>query len=395
MPTVTREFLHDLYWKQWLSTRQIAKIVGKCQATVRKMMLKSDIPLRSNRDWLRVKIEPHVLRTLYWDKKMTIPQIAEKFGVSTWTIHQRMIKFNIPRRKIGETNLKQQKLPFSGELTEMNYLRGLRAGDFSVRWKGKRVRVEVCTSHPAMIELFKNLFQKYANVGLCPESKHTGVFLWRVFADLDASFSFLVEKPKFLDSETLFSEDMFLAFLAGYTDAEGSIIVSPNRDQIVFCFRICSEDFSLLKGIYKKLCETGYHPRLVLDKEKGTNGGFSKLNADYWRLELCKKDEVVRLVQQLPMKHSERKRKRDLMLGIKSQTCWREVRDKVLDLKSEIEREVKACVQEAALAYHKKHIPSTLTNNGNHEKTSEVLEKTSRREGSVHFMSQTLCYRSQ
>ncbi|MDI6884138.1 MAG: hypothetical protein QMD00_03240 [Hadesarchaea archaeon] len=286
---------------------------------------------------------------------MIISQIAEKFGVSEWTVHQRMVKFNIPRREKGEANLKQQKLPFSGDSIEKSYLLGLRAGDLSARWKGRRVRVEICTSHPAMIELFKDLFQKYAHVGSCPESKHTGIFLWRGFVDLDASFSFLVEKPKFLNGEILFSNDLFLAFLAGYADAEGSIIVSPNRDRIIFCFRICSEDFGLLRGTCKKLQEMGYHPRLALDKEKGTSGGFSELNADYWRLELCRKNEVIQLVQQLLIKHSEKCRKRDLLLEIRDQTRWLEVRDKVLNLKSKIEGEVRACVREAALAYRKKH----------------------------------------
>jgi hypothetical protein len=355
MSNITKSLLKNLYWKQWFSTREIAKVVGASQSTVRKMMFRLGVPLRSNRDWLRAKIEPQALGTLYWNKKMTISQIAEKFGVSAWTIHQRMVKFNILRRKIGESNLKQQKLPFSGGPVEMGYLLGLRAGDLSVRWKGKRIRVEVCTSHPAMIELFKDLFQKYARVGQCPENKNARIFLWRVFTDLDTSFSFLVKKPKFLDSKILSRKDMFLAFLAGYADAEGSIIISPNNGQTVFCFRICSEDFGLLKGIYKKLCEIGYHPRLTLDKKKGTDSGFSKLNADYWRLELCKKEEVIQLVQQLPMRHSEKIKKRSLLLEIRDQTRWIKVKKKVLRVKSKIKRDVRDSIQNAATVYRKKH----------------------------------------
>lgn len=356
MSSITKELLNDLYWKRWSSTREIAKIIGKSQATVRKMMLRASIPLRSSRNWLQTKFDPQMLKTLYWKRKMTISQIAEKFGVSSWTIHQRMIKFNIPRRKIGEANLKQQKSPFSGDLAEIAYLLGLRAGDLSARWKGKRVRVEVCTSHPAMLELFKNIFNKHSHIGMCPEyKKQLRVFMWRAFADLDASFSFLIEKSETIKEDILSNEDLFLAFLAGYADAEGSIIVGPNRDRIVFYFRICSEDFGLLKNIYKKLCEMSYHPRLILDKEKGTNDGFSRLNKDYWRLELGRKNEVIRLVQQLPTKHSEKKRKRALMLEIKNQTHWLKARDKVLSIKAEIKREVKECMQRAAHTYHKKH----------------------------------------
>jgi len=356
MSMITKEFLSYLYWEQWLSTRQIAEIVGKSQTTVRKMILRMGIQLRSNRDRLHVKITPEVLGTLYWGKKMTISQIANALGVSAWTVHQRMIKFNIPRQKVGEACLKQQKLPFSGAPTEMSYLLGLRAGDLAAKWKGKRVRVEVCTSHRAMIELFKNLFGRYANVGMCPEyKKYAQTFAWRVFVDLDASFSFLIKKPEFIDSRILSSKDLFLAFLAGYTDAEGSIIVSPNCGRIVFYFRICSEDFGLLRDIHKKLCEMGYRPRLAIDKKKGTDSGFSKLKTDYWRLELCRKEEVIWLMQRLPVKHSEKIRKKDLVLEIRNQTCWLKARAKVLSIKAEIKREVKKCVQRAALTYHKKH----------------------------------------
>ncbi len=357
MLMVSKGSLEDLYWNKWLSTREIAKIVGKSQATVRKMMLNVGVQLRSNRDWLRAKINHETLKDLYWNKKMTISQIARKLGVSGWTVHQRMIKFGIPRRRVGEANLKQQKSFFSNDPTEMVYLLGLRAGDFSARRKGKRVRVEVCTSHPAMVKLFRGLFSRYTHVGMCPEyNKRSQIFLWRAFADLDVSFSFLIEKSKSIKNDILLEEDLFLAFLAGYTDAEGSIIISPTRDQIQLIFRICSEDFGLLNCIHEKLLGMGYHPRLVLETPKGVKKGFSKLRADYWRLELSRKDEVMWLVQRLPIKHSEKKRKRNLMLEIRNQTRWVEVKDKVSSLRTEIEREVRECTREAASVYSKKHI---------------------------------------
>lgn len=393
MPIVTREYLNNLYWERGLTTHEIARIIGKCQATVRKMMLKTRVPLREprNRPW--IKIAPETLKDLYWGKKMTIEQVAKVLGASGSTVHQRMIKFGIPRQRVGEANLKQVKLPFSGDPSEAAYLQSLRSGDLSSRWKGKRVRVEVCTSHPAMVELFRSTFSKYAHVGMCPEcNNRLQIFMWRVFVGLDASFSFLIEKSKSIKRDILSSDDLFLTFLAGYTDAEGSIIVSPNRDRIVFCFRICSEDFGLLKGISKKLREMGYHPRLVLDKKKGTNSGFSKLNADYWRLELCRKDEVIQFVQQLPIKHSERRRKRDLLLEIRNETRWVKIKGKVLSLREEIKKEVNECIDQAAFAYHKTHTPRIPKNIEGHEKICDVLEKAPRRESSVHSMPSILCY---
>lgn len=355
MFTLTKELLDNLYWKQWISTHKIAKIVGKSQTTVRKMMLKAGIPLRSNKDRLRVKITPKMLITSYWKRGRTIQEIARELGVSGWTVHQRMIKFGIPRREIGETNLKRPKLPFSGEPLEKVYLLGLRGGDLSARWKGKRIRVEVCTSHPAMLELFRGLFTRYSHVGMCPEqNKWSGIFEWRAFTDLDASFSFLVQKPRSIQTGIL-GDDLFLGFLAGYTDAEGSLIVSHAYSTTTFIFRICSQDHGLLRDIYGKLLQMGYNPRLTLETEKGIKKGFSELKADYWRLELSRKDEVLQLVQLLPIKHPERKMRRQLMLEIANETSWSKVKDKIRALQARIKGEVKKSIREAASVYNKKY----------------------------------------
>jgi hypothetical protein len=84
-----------------------------------------------------------------------------------------------------------------------------------------------------------------------------------------------------------------------------------------------------------KLIQMGYHPRLH-PGNKGTTV-----------LVLSRKNEIVKLLQLLPLRHREKIRKRQLLLTTRSATYWDEIKDKVSALKGEIEREIKSYVREA------------------------------------------------
>lgn len=365
MLSITKELLEKMYWDQWLSTSQVAKKIGKSQLTVLKMMHRANIQLRSNKGWPRIKIEPQILRELYCERRMPISKIAEKLKISVPTVRQRMIKFRILRRRGGEANLKYFKSPFSGSPIDMAYLLGLRAGDLSAEWKGKRVRVALGTTHHAMIDLFDALFSKNGHVIHCPMwNQWRKSFVWRVFVDLDASFSFLIEKPQLIKQEIKENTRLFLAFLAGYVDSEGSLIIShSSTGNTVFTFLLGSEDYNLLKDIYDKLVELGYHPTLVLAVKKGTKKGFSTFRNDFWQLGLSRRSEVLQLVQQLPIRHDEKIRRRRLMFEVMNETKWSRVKDKVDTLRREIKRKVEDCIHEAALVYSKKHSEKDVTQN--------------------------------
>lgn len=357
MPSITKELLEDMYWNQWLSLSQIAKKIGRSPSTVLRMMRQVNIQLRGNKGWPRIKIEPQMLRRLYWKEGMPLPKIAEKLKVSIPTVRQWMVKFGIPRRRGGEANLKYFKLPFSGSPVDMAYLLGLRAGDLSAGWRGKRVRVTLGTTHQAMIDLFDVLFSKYGHVIRCPVwNQWRKSFAWRVFVDLDASFSFMVEKPQSIKPEIKRNTHLFLAFLAGYVDSEGSLVISRSSvGTTVFTFLLGSEDYNLLKDIYDKLIELGYHLTLALAVKKGAKKGFSTFSNDFWQLGLSRKNEVLQLVQQLPMRHNEKTRRRQLMFKVVNETKWDRVKDKVDALRMRIKREVKYCIHEAALVHARKH----------------------------------------
>ena len=75
-------------------------------------------------------------------------------------IRNKMIRFDIPRRKVKI----YPKKPFSGNLKEKSYLLGLRAGDIHARKRYKRVIVETTSPRLAQMKMFKDAFKKYGTV---------------------------------------------------------------------------------------------------------------------------------------------------------------------------------------------------------------------------------------
>lgn len=115
------------------------------------------------------------------------------------------------------------------------------------QWHGKRIRLQVNTTHPAMLELFKTLFSKYSHLCLCPDfRKKLSTFQWHIQADLDASFSFLMKKPRAIEVGIIKNTNLFLAFLAGYADAEGSfiIVILPTASRLSSGYVLKTSEYS-------------------------------------------------------------------------------------------------------------------------------------------------------
>lgn len=278
---------------------------------------------------------------------------------------RRLRELGIPIRKQG-AELKYPKISFNGDYGERDYLIGLRVGDLSVRRHHKQIRIVVSSAHPRMIEIFRSLLQKYTHINQC--SRFNRIFQtydWWVYGYFNNSFRFLLPKPQTILTEILRNNKRFFAFLAGYTDAEGSLIAYPNRKYIGFIYSLGSEDFGILSGISEKLSKMGYHPLLRLKNKEGTKInnpylGSYRITKDLWSLELRRKGEVLTLIQQLPLRHTENLRKRKLMLEIKDFKLWSRVKRKILTLQREIDGEVKQCIMEAFQEYQRKHPDENL-----------------------------------
>lgn len=299
------------------------------------------------------------LRLLYWENGLSLREIAEKLGESHSTVYRWMKEYGIPLRE-STCPIKYPKMPFSEDDVEKNYLLGLSAGDLSVKRHYRQIMVTVATTHSAMIKLVHEVFGKYGHVGSYPVFiPKIRVYEWHVYTYLDKSFEFLLEKVQTIPREALEKEVCFLAFLAGYTDAEGSLIINRDRGTARFTYFIGSEDSGILSHVAERLVDMGYHPLLRLDKEKGkkivSSLGASELRKHLWTLKLCRKDEVLRLIQSLPIRHDERLRKRKLMLELVDIKKWPQAEDKVLKLNKAIQEEVERCVLVATVEYQKRH----------------------------------------
>ncbi len=98
----SKERLEYLYWELRLSTTQIAKQINVVTACVRNWMQEYKIPRRTNSDsQLSSGIKPSrkQLVDIYYKKKMSLVEIARKYGVSIVTISNWAKGYGIKKRK--------------------------------------------------------------------------------------------------------------------------------------------------------------------------------------------------------------------------------------------------------------------------------------------------------
>ena len=134
----------------------------------------------------------------------------------------------------------------------------------------------------SMTELFEAAFRRYGHIGKYPRLSNHGIIHWLLYSYLHGeSFNFFVEKPKSVPMEIKDNRILFMGFLAGYTDGEGSLGIYPIHKYIHHTINIQSEDTGILKDTKEKLTEYGYHPVLYLAHKKGRKSGYGTLNKDF------------------------------------------------------------------------------------------------------------------
>jgi DNA-binding XRE family transcriptional regulator len=292
-----------------------------------------------------------VLEKLHWEFKLSQVEMAKIFGVSNVTIHRWFKNYGIKARDRIEAAIlastKWPKKPFQGNLEEAAYYIGFRIGDLAVRKYGRRIEVTLCTTSPWMIELMHKLFDPYGKVYQFPykRRKHEIVFgshryYWRLCIYLHDSFSFLLEKdvPQWIFE----NENCFYAFLAGFADAEGSIVITRSnkrgrkRSNIYRRLIIVNSRKQLLERIRNKLAQLGYFGSISTNKHGRTP-----------ELRVRRKLEVIKLISRLPFRHQKMIRWRKLLLETKDALYWDEVEDRIRMLRNRLRRETKECVKEA------------------------------------------------
>jgi hypothetical protein len=335
--------IFHLYWKRKMTLKEIADLFKVSPQTVRSYMIKHGIPRRKAAKFIRKTITPEMLRHLYVEKRMSLTKLARYIGVRFNRAKKLILGAGITPRTRSETSLKYPRKPFSGDEIEKAYLLGFRTGDLTVTKDCESVRAGMGTTHPAQIKLFLDLFEKYGHCLAYPHKSNLFVYGWALICYLDWSFNFLLASK---DSIRLPSNPkLFLAFLAGYADAEGYWKICKHKVWIEFRFEIETQDRAILKQIFACLRDCGYHPRFYVVKRKGKRCGKLILRKPMYRLSLARRDEVIELARTLlPFtKHEEKRRKMQLVLGARKMKYWTEVKNEIESFKRWVAKRVRKC----------------------------------------------------
>lgn len=94
---VSKEELIDLYWGKGMTLKQIGNKFGVSADAIWYKMKKLGIPRRVYPLKLDFASRDELI-DLYWNKGLSLSEIAKKFGVDENTVHRRMKEMNIPRK---------------------------------------------------------------------------------------------------------------------------------------------------------------------------------------------------------------------------------------------------------------------------------------------------------
>lgn len=310
MKILKRELLEDLYINKNLTSYEICKFFNCCPTTVIKNLRKYSIPVR--RPVVRYNKIPtkEFLKQKYINEKLSTWKIEKEYGFCRGTVYRKLKEYGLTTRTLAESNIIYPRKNFEGDELERAYLIGFRIGDLRVRkmWKkSETISLDCGSTKPEQITLIKNLFENYGHVWISqPKAKV------QIEVHLDMSFSFLLSKD--IPYWVLSSKDYFFSFLAGFTDAEGSIYISYGRA----IFSLGNYDYKLLVWFRENLILFGIEcPKVYTDHTKGylTKEGYFH-NDNYSHLTISKKGSLLKLLTILKKYLRHENRVRQLNAGI-------------------------------------------------------------------------------
>ena len=319
---------------------------------------------QADRDGMRA-----LLVELHLTRGMSLTDIAKLVGNKTsgytsWLCRQLGVKarpFEEARlRGIKEKRRKYERKPFDGTDEDRSYLLGLRHGDLSVSqpWKGV-VRVSTSTTHPAMVELFRRLFEPYGHVYQHPRyKKEMNSYEWNLSAILDSSFDFLLLSFAEIRDWVSTTAGLPLCYLSGLLDAEGSIITTrDNRGNATLFVDYYNSNKTLLEWVKRQVESLGCHCSIRINKRKGTLTKKYGIvhRSDYWQLSAYGVDTIMDLVDRLHPRHREKIVRREVAMTVRKGEPFSLYEEKVQTIRASIKSEVEASVEKAKHEYEMKH----------------------------------------
>jgi len=237
------------------------------------------------------------LISVYLKKGLSTWAIEKKFDLSRSRVYNALKKHDIVPRSIANSHIRYKRLNFSGDLHEKAYLLGFAIGDLRVRKlngkRGETISIGCGSTKSAQIELISRLFSRYGRVWKGKPNKR-GATNIEVFVNI--TFAFLLPDNRDY-TWCLKYKKHFFAFLAGFTDAEGSFYISNGQAFVSWG----NYNVAVLSFIKEGLEKFGIvTPKIYQDNLKGFVGkhGYAR-NQNYSHLSCSRKEQVRRLLQGL------------------------------------------------------------------------------------------------
>lgn len=352
-----REVLFELYWGEHHSLSEVAKLAGVSRSLVHYYMVKFGI---QRREWtgLGPKHNPQMIHDLYWKQRKTIREISGLLKLSKSTVRRHLAKRGALRpRKTFE----YWRAPFSGNTHERAYLLGLRAGDLNAVHKSKNVvTAPVSTTHRAMLELFVSTFSQYGQCIRYPRRVFLTGYDWQIKVYLDNSFDFILQKPVIPPWDV--SESY--RFLAGLSDSDGTWSLWRNSNRTNFAFLITSGSSQLLSEVKKTLEGRGYYVSLRVSRAKGSKKILNgpevskeiRLTKDTWVPTIARRGDVRRLAHELLglSRHDEKIQRMKLILD-ESNGEWATAAPQLDRLSKRVREDTIETIRRAEIEYKTRH----------------------------------------
>lgn len=297
--SIDKNELYHLYIKEKLSTYKIAKKYKCDSSTILRALKINYIKIRPLK---AVEIIKNDLYKYYFKEKLSLKKISEKYACNSVTILKKMEKFGFKCRTISETSTKFIKKNFNGNKNLKSYMIGFRLGDLRVRKSKNLIEVGCGTTKDAQINLIKTVFGVYGRINITEKDKNGAK---HIDCAVNESFKFLLPKHENIPKWILSNKNAFLNFLAGYTDAEGNIMISNNMAK----FRIRTYDKNILKDIGTKLERMGINNLFKLESMVHIRENSAPQNKDCWGITINNKFSLYKILSLLKplLKHAKRK----------------------------------------------------------------------------------------
>lgn len=289
---ISKKELKELYEKQKLTTYEIADIYNCCQATIWKRLVKYRIKRLPNGRQSVVISKPE-LKRLYVNQHLSSRKIAKLYNCAYSTIDIKIRRYGFPVKTLAGAHIIYPRKDFDGRGMDKAYLMGFAIGDLRVRKiypNSETIHVDCGSTRKEQINLITKLFKPYGRVWISGPNKKGAT---QIECSINESFSFLLEKRDKIDKWILEDNNYFIAFLAGFTDAEGSIFINSGTA----CYSLGNYNATILFQIRNKLVQMGIEcPTVRKDNTKGyiDKDGYIR-NQDYFQLSIHRKFYLLEL----------------------------------------------------------------------------------------------------